>query len=277
MATFTSRLGLRKPDPTDKPNRTTDLSDNFDGIDDAVHSTVIADSTARPTSTEAWQGRRIFEEDSKHHLIESVDESATGWVHPSVPVISNWGTETVQESTDLIAFGIDTDEWLMRYKGAPTNAWKEMFSAGRNDISGRIREAAYINNSVQTLTSNALFQVAYPTAVYTSPDVTVNGAGTIWTIQRAGMWIVQCGLRVTGSNANNREHLLGIRVNGTNYITQHRAQPFTVPMTFNCYTRRRFDVGDQIDVIAMQNGVVGSKGTEPAFGYDRISFAWLRP
>lgn len=59
MATSTTRLGLRKPDPSDNVNVTTDISDNMDRIDDAVGFQVANGSY--PSSP--YQGKTVFRSD----------------------------------------------------------------------------------------------------------------------------------------------------------------------------------------------------------------------
>jgi hypothetical protein len=67
MATFTTRLGLRKPNnTTDLVNVVTDLDDNFDDIDAAI-GWLICTSTTRPGSP--WQGQPIYETDTKTYRV----------------------------------------------------------------------------------------------------------------------------------------------------------------------------------------------------------------
>lgn len=71
-ATFTSRLGLRKPDGTapdsDNVNVVTDLNDNYDKIDTHLGFYVCTSST-RPTGSDRFTGRQIFETDTKARYI----------------------------------------------------------------------------------------------------------------------------------------------------------------------------------------------------------------
>jgi len=68
MATFTSRLGLRKPATGDNVNVTTDLNDNNDKVDLHIGDYVCTSST-RPTGVNLFTGRTIFETDTKQWLM----------------------------------------------------------------------------------------------------------------------------------------------------------------------------------------------------------------
>jgi hypothetical protein len=65
VATSTTRLGLRKPDPTDTVSVSLDLNANADKLDAAIGATVCT-SGARPGSP--FQGQLIFETDTNRLL-----------------------------------------------------------------------------------------------------------------------------------------------------------------------------------------------------------------
>lgn len=67
MPSFTTKLGLRKPNnTTDFVNVVTDLDDNFDAID-AATGWLICTSTTRPGSP--YQGESIYETDTKTYRV----------------------------------------------------------------------------------------------------------------------------------------------------------------------------------------------------------------
>jgi hypothetical protein len=74
VATQTTRLLLRKPDPDpatgDFVNPGQDLNANFDKIDAAV-GTFICTSGTRPTGVERWDGRLIYETDTRRNYMWS--------------------------------------------------------------------------------------------------------------------------------------------------------------------------------------------------------------
>lgn len=81
MATTTTRLLLRKPDGDpatgDFVNAPLDLNANFDKIDAAVGFTICTSGT-RPTGTDRWDGRQIYETDTRRAYVWS--ELITTWL-----------------------------------------------------------------------------------------------------------------------------------------------------------------------------------------------------
>ena len=74
MATQTTRLLLRKPDPDpatgDFVNAATDINQNADKIDAAIGVTICTSGT-RPTGTDRWDGREIYETDTRRNYMWS--------------------------------------------------------------------------------------------------------------------------------------------------------------------------------------------------------------
>ena len=68
MATFTTRLGLRKPADIDLVSQLTDLNANFDKIDTNIGA-VLCTSTTRPTGGSLFTGLSIFETDTKKSYV----------------------------------------------------------------------------------------------------------------------------------------------------------------------------------------------------------------
>lgn len=72
MATTTTKLGLRKPDPDpstgDFISVTTDINQSMDKIDAAM-STFICTSGTRPTGADRWDGREIYETDTRRRFM----------------------------------------------------------------------------------------------------------------------------------------------------------------------------------------------------------------
>lgn len=98
--TPTTKLLLRKPDPDpstgDFVNATTDLNENWDKVDAAV-GTFICTSGTRPTGSQRWDGREIFETDTLRRYMWS--NSLAIWVPLLISRGSN-GPYLLGTSTD---------------------------------------------------------------------------------------------------------------------------------------------------------------------------------
>lgn len=75
MSSYTSRLGLRKPDPTDPESVITDVDNNLQLIDDKINANIFTSST-RPVTPH--HGQTIYESDT--HLL-AIYLTGTGWVY----------------------------------------------------------------------------------------------------------------------------------------------------------------------------------------------------
>jgi hypothetical protein len=81
VATTTTRLLLRKPDPDpstgDFINVVTDINESMDKIDAAVGVTICTSGT-RPTGADRWDGREIYETDTRRNYMWSTTLST--WI-----------------------------------------------------------------------------------------------------------------------------------------------------------------------------------------------------
>lgn len=111
MATFTSRLLLRKPAGGDNVNVVTDLNDNFDKIDANVGHFVCTSAT-RPGTP--FQGQLIFETDTTRRYMWT----GTKWLltHPLMvwkAASENVTSSTSMQADDHIQFTLDAGIWLI--------------------------------------------------------------------------------------------------------------------------------------------------------------------
>lgn len=115
MATTTTRLLLRKPDPDpttgDFMDVVTDINNSMDKIDAAVGTTVCTSGT-RPTGADRWDGREIYETDTRRNYIWST-------------ALTNWLPLLVGRSTDgpyLLGQSVDTNGEGINARGSATSA-----------------------------------------------------------------------------------------------------------------------------------------------------------
>lgn len=123
-ATFTTRLGLRKPDPDpvtgDNVNVQTDINDSMDKLDAAVGFFVCTSGT-RPVGADRWDGRQIYETDTRRTYMWAA--ALTTWL----PLLSGRGTAGPYQlgtSTDASGEGVNgagtvagADMWRTRITG----------------------------------------------------------------------------------------------------------------------------------------------------------------
>lgn len=271
MATFTTRLGLRKPELTEQPSRTNDVLIPMDAIDAAVGAQVVTSST-RPTTTSAlFRGKRIWETDTGCHLIEDTAGSTTGWVHPSIPGFSN-GAPAVG-ADDLIDFG-EGAVWRHR-SVAEGSGYQTLVLLG--DGSTYRREAKYKSTAAQAFANNTLTNVNFETAVYTSADVTPNAGFNQFTVKRAGVWRICAGLRwASGTNTGTPSgaRVASLQLNGA-LIASVRRLGITAFHSLNLSTTVRLAVNDMVELIGLQDSGA-SRNTDPAAGNNLFTLTWLR-
>src|SRR5688500_12720830 len=68
MATNTARAAIRKPDDADNVSALLDIRTNFDQIDEHLGYLVCTSGT-RPTCTDRFTGRTIFETDTNNRYV----------------------------------------------------------------------------------------------------------------------------------------------------------------------------------------------------------------
>lgn len=139
MATTTPRLGLRKPDPDpgtgDLINVTTDISDSMDKIDAAMGATICTSGT-RPIGAARWDGRIIFETDTRRNYMWH--EALTTWL----PLLIGRGTDgpyLLGQSTDTSGEGFN-----VRGSVATAKMWQSRATTDANprftiDADGRLQ------------------------------------------------------------------------------------------------------------------------------------------
>lgn len=188
MATFTTRLGLRKPAGTELVNVVTDINDNLDDLDSVVSSTVCTSGT-RPASP--FQGQVIFETDTNNVLTHN----GTAWVHSGMGVVSSTASIPYPYTGQLVF--ATTDNMIYRYTGA---AWVACIATGTTN-----HEARYYQSTGQTVNNITDTKIQFANALYTSADVTAGGTSNDqFTLVRAGLWHIEAGVRYPATTSGER-------------------------------------------------------------------------
>lgn len=205
MATFTTRLGLRKPDPTpvtgDTWSTANDLNANWDKIDAALPP-LICTSTTRP-STGLFLGMMIYETDTTRVRILRGISPATWRDVSTIPRVVSAFTEIPspifgdvvwhQPSANLYFF--DGTNWKIQY--AP--ARKKFKVAPGGNFTGTTTEQI-VDWGTFTAVNGAEYEL-----IWTVRFTIASGTPTAWTIRPR----VQSGATLTTG---------GTLINGTEYI-----------------------------------------------------------
>lgn len=267
MATFTTRLGLTKPELIDNFEET-DLGSNFDMLDQAVGAELVFDS--ENYFEQYFEGKRILETGTSNHLI--LAPSSGAWQKQTIPIVSATGDITAPYTGQLIYN--TTDAFIYRYTGS---AWVAFASGG--DTS-KLHEARYYNDAAQSLADATVVTLQFPDIQYSSADVTASGTGnSVFTLNRAGVWRISANVRIVSATGTNGERLISIRelTNASATLASSRDTSQTIPVTLNCSTTKRFAVNSQVDIVAFQQSTA-ARNTEPVFPkMIHIALTWLRP
>jgi len=277
MATSSTRLGLRKPDPTDKPSRTTDLNDDWDKVDLAIGAAAVTSGT-RPT-TNLFTGKRIYETDTKNRLINATTPaSTTGWYQEALPT-TNVGAAAISNPFENLLSTQETDDWIVRYRAAYGPGVKEAVALGSN-VAGtaNLHECLYRQGAGQSQSFADSTQTAmtFPTAAYTTTDVTRAAGNNSFTINRDGLWRFGCGIRMNSVSGGVLKFLI-LRVNGATIAGARDTAP-TVAWNASISCSIRCVAGDVITVEAYQDNTGNTAvGTDVGFAQNFFAAAWMRP
>lgn len=125
MPTFTSRVGLRKPDTSDNVIVGTDINDNFDDVDKHL-GLLVCTSASRPTGSDRFIGRTIYETDTHSRLYWN----GTAWILIGKRYARKTANEVVNNSAtlqndDALAVVLGPGTWEVQthlVAGGPTGA-----------------------------------------------------------------------------------------------------------------------------------------------------------
>jgi len=262
MATFTTRLGLRKPAGTEQYNVTTDLSQNYDKIDAAVGTTLCL-STARPASP--FSGQTIFETDTNRFLVWS----GSLWIHHSIPVVT--ATSQILNPFDGQIIFNTTDNMLYKYV-LSTTSWNAFAATGTTN-----HEARYYQNSAQSIPNATDTDITFESTAYSTADVTKAAGHNNFTINRFGLWMISASFRIASGGSTAERHIF-LSVNGTGF--SNRIAGATANTNGICSLdvacAARLAVNDVIRASFYQNSggaLSGSVSGQSSF----ISLTWIRP
>ncbi len=172
---------------------------------------------------------------------------------------------------------------LLAYLNHLANATSVAQSAIQRNAAGNLHECEYQATTVQAIPSGVDRPIAYPTAMWLTPDVTkgTSTAGAIpdarFQLNRDGVWAIDAGARIqVGANVSGGIWL-GLDGGGMRFaasIPNSGQQAANVELGVSCV--RRFGAATGLNVNCWHNAGV-SKNTDPFNQSMHFRATWLRP
>lgn len=163
------------------------------------------------------------------------------------------------------------------------NATSVAQSAILRNSAGAVHECEYQATGVQSIPTGVDRPIAYPTAMWITPDVTkgISTAGAIadakFTMNRDGIWAIDAGCRMQIDANKSGGIWIGLDGAGMRFassLPNSGGQGANIEVAASC--TRRFGAGTAINVNAWHNSVA-AKNTDPFNQSMHIRLTWLRP
>lgn len=158
MPTFTTRLGLRKPATSDNVNIVTDLNDNYDDIDNHLGH-LVCTSASRPTGSDRFQGRTIYETDT----LQTAMWDGSAWVYMNGNLTGGYTFQITGATSGTATNGNSTINTFYHRNGQ----WVDFFCRFTHGNSG------------VSLSVVGSFNFLLPPVAATSSNGTIIGTGLI--------------------------------------------------------------------------------------------------
>lgn len=168
-----------------------------------------------------------------------------------------------------------TDNLLYRYNGS---AWTGAVACGGGNSATRHEARYWKSGAVQTVAASTATAITFDANEYDCTDVAYS-AGT-FTLNRAGLWALDGGVRGNAATATNScERLLRIVGPGTTVLAWSgiSASPMAGAHTafLSCHTQRRFAAGDtvRLEFSHLSTGSMDINNERATY----MALTWLRP
>jgi hypothetical protein len=163
------------------------------------------------------------------------------------------------------------------------NATSVAQAAILRNSAGAIHECEYQATTIQSITSNGDRPIAYPTAMWITPDVTkgTSTAGGVadarFQLNRDGIWAIDAGARLQVQANMSAGIWIGLDGAGMRFaasIPNTGAGAANIELGASCV--RRFGAGTALNVNAWHNSAT-AKNTDPFNQSMHFRATWLRP
>jgi hypothetical protein len=206
--------------------------------------------------------------------------TGTGW--GNVPVAVSATSAITAPYTGQIVYNT-TDGLLYRYTAG---SWVAVCALGPDNqvtpSATQVHEARYraatTANQALAAGNNA---VQFASADYSSNDVSVSGTGnSVFTLQRAGLWIIDIAGRIADSTAAIGRFL---QLTDSTFATIYKAASVpvasgtpTVDIVLTCVMRFAVSTALSVNAVSSATGAI-DRATASNAARTSISLAWLRP
>jgi hypothetical protein len=174
--------------------------------------------------------------------------------------------------------------------GSVVYTWSGSAWVATDLVASNLGYAEYSQTAAQTIATNTDQRALWDTAVVSSPDISVStvSGGTVFTVNRAGVWDVSGTIRINGAAGNgiferavvlSTTSAIAYRFGGmNNYDPNLNAAPSPnyVQTQYPIIGKKRFAVGDVFAVWIWQSSG-GGLATNVGLGANRVAMKWLGP
>ncbi|MFB6722918.1 hypothetical protein ACFCV3_22255 [Kribbella sp. NPDC056345] len=225
-------------------------------------------------ATTPYDGLTAYRRDRR--WLEIHDGAA--WRVPSIPVCSSVAEITATVTDPVLGQLVfsTSDQMIYKWTGS---AWLAAVPTGTTRHEARYEVRA---GQEQTFAASVHSRVGFPTAVYTSPDVTPSSSNTIFTLNRAGIWNITTSARFRSPGGADPYYLyLGIADSGnleTRYANMMVYQPGNSTGNANVSTTNLFPAGTRISASVWTTAAAaGRTQFIDTQNLNNITLTWLRP
>jgi hypothetical protein len=208
----------------------------------------------------------------------------TSWRVPSIPVClsaADMEATITAPYNGQLAFNL-ADGMIYRWNSQrwigtiPTGGTTSTNSRGNREARYEVRAGQAQDFPVTTYT-----RIAFPTAVYTSDDVTVTN-NNLFTLNRGGLWQISVSQRLNApGGTTNYNCYLAIADGSANFGVRYaNTMDFNGPTslgTLSCSTENRFNPGAQVSAILWTSAGANRTHDTTWANLNNISLTWLRP
>jgi hypothetical protein len=209
----------------------------------------------------------------------------TSWRVPSIPVclsVADIEATITAPYNGQLAFNLadgmiyrwNTQRWIGTI---PTGGTTSTNSRGNREARYEVRAG-----QAQTFPQITDTRIAFPTAVYTTDDVSASNNNSVFTLNRGGLWQISVSQRLLPpGGASNYNCYLAIVDHPSNFsIRWANTMHFYGPTSFgtlSCSTENRFTAGTQVCAILWTSAGASRTHDLTWVNLNNISLTWLRP
>lgn len=187
---------------------------------------------------------------------------------PAIASVS--GTGVVPSPSAGVTVFDESDGYIKRYNGA---SWVIVASYGYV-ANGHAR---YQRTTNQSLPSGVLTKIAFPTAVTSHADVSVNGSNNQFTLNKSGLWMIESSLYfVSVAASTSRSMQIADATPTTRYGGSSTVNEAGGDALVAASAVRRFTSGDVVSIYGYQQDAGSLDVTGTPGELTHVSFTWLR-